>query len=259
MEPHLGRWITCANIGFHSVTENIDLQSVGGKVVVAVLGAMAEGYIDNLSAETSKGKRQRAKEGFSNASIIPYGYQKSETGDIIPEPYEAEAIRSAFRSYASGKYTDAMIAGLLNDAGYRTRYTTQFGSRPWTKDTVCVTLKNVFYIGKVRHGNEVFEGKHEALVSRELWERAQAIRSERYRNKKTAAPCYRVYLLNGIVRCSVCRQTLRVQRSAGHSYYRHTSLVRGIACSEPDVMVREERLADQIDEFVNRLSIPDDW
>jgi hypothetical protein len=49
------------------------------------------------------------------------------------------------------------------------------------------------------------------------------------------------------------------QRGVGHSYYRHTSLIRGIACSEPDVMVREEGLADQIDELVNRLSIPDDW
>ena len=120
-------------------------------------------------------------------------------------------------------------------------------------------LKNAFYIGKVRHGNEVFEGKHEAIVSRDLWERVQAVRAERCKVKKTAAPAYRVYLLNGIVRCAVCRQTLRVQRTAGHSYYRHTFLIRGIACSEPDGMVREERLADQIDELVNRLSIPDDW
>ena len=97
---------------------------------------MAGRYIDNLSAATMQGSGNGRKKSFRTLPCIPFGYQNSETGDIIPEPYEAEAIRSAFRSYASGKYTDAMIAGLLNYAGYRTRYTRQFDFCPVNKRQV---------------------------------------------------------------------------------------------------------------------------
>ena len=182
-------------IGFLSITENIDLGSVAGKVLIAVLAAMAEGYIDNLSAETKKGKRQRAKEGLSNASITPYGYQRTEAGEIVPDAYEAEAIRMAFKAYASGKYSDAQVAALLNDAGFVPRGISHWGKRlAWSKDTITDTLKNVFYIGKVKHREEEFQGRHEPLISRELWDRAQVVRSERTRLKKTAATVYGIYL-----------------------------------------------------------------
>ena len=66
--------------------------------------------------------------------------------------------------------------------------------------------------------------------------------------------------MNGIVRCAVCHQKLRVQKNAkGLVYYRHTSKIRGIECTRPDVMVRQERLAEQIEVFIARLDIPDDW
>jgi len=249
------------NIDFVSVSENIDLNSVGGKVVAAVLGAMAEVYVDNLSAETSKGKRQRAKEGLTNASIVPYGYCRSESGGLVHEPSEAEAIRLAFEAYATGKYTDKGIATLLNDNGYRTRYTTQWKSRPWTKDTITITLKNSFYVGQVRHGDKLYQGQHEPLISRETWDRVQSIRAERCRVHKTASPVYRVYLLNGFARCSVCKSKLRVQHNYnyGYSYYRHTAKSRGIECTQPDCAIRQEKLAGQVDSIISGLSIPDDW
>jgi site-specific DNA recombinase len=249
------------DVTFVSVTESFDMSSPWGKVVMNMLGTLNEVYIDNLSAETKKGKRQRAKEGLSNASIVPYGYQKTAAGQIVPDDYEAEAIRLAFKAYASAKHSDASVAALLNDAGYLPRGVSHWGKRTrWSKETVSDTLKNSFYIGKVRHHDEEYQGHHEPLISRELWDRAQAVRADRTRLKKTAGTVYRVYLLNGIVRCSVCGQKLRVQRNAkGLSYYRHTSGMRGVECTRPDIMVRQERLAEQMETFVGRLVIPDNW
>ena len=70
-----------------------------------------------------------------------------------------------------GRYTDAQIADLLNREGYRT--TGNWGERPFTKDTVNRLLRNVFYLGFVKYKGELYPGKHPALISQELFDRAQ--------------------------------------------------------------------------------------
>jgi len=52
-----------------SVSEGMDFQTQWGKLTLYVLGGLAEIYVDKLSAETRKGKRLRAKEGFDNAGF----------------------------------------------------------------------------------------------------------------------------------------------------------------------------------------------
>ncbi len=50
-------------VGFVSITENLDFTTPWGKLTLAVLGTLAEIYLDRLSAETSKGKRGPRPEG----------------------------------------------------------------------------------------------------------------------------------------------------------------------------------------------------
>lgn len=45
-----------AGVGFVSITENLDFTTPWGKLTLALLGTLAEIYIDKLSAETSKGQ-----------------------------------------------------------------------------------------------------------------------------------------------------------------------------------------------------------
>jgi len=155
------------DVAFLSISESFDFSTPWGKLALVMLGTLAEIYLDTLSAETSKGKRQRAKEGLANASITPYGYQRAEDGRLTPEPFEAGGVRLAFETYAQGNVSAWDIATLLNQQGHRTRQTTRFGSRPWSKDTVTCLLRNPFYAGLVRHGQEVYAGQHEAIISRE--------------------------------------------------------------------------------------------
>ena len=75
----LGGWLTALHhlhqihITFVSITENLDFTTPWGKLVLAVLGALAEIYIDKLRDETRKGKQTRARKGLWNGSI-PLGY-----------------------------------------------------------------------------------------------------------------------------------------------------------------------------------------
>ena len=49
--------INHANVSFLSITENLDFTTSWGKLTLAVLGSLAEIYLDKLSAEVGKGKR----------------------------------------------------------------------------------------------------------------------------------------------------------------------------------------------------------
>lgn len=64
-----------ANVSFVSVQERLDLTTPWGKLMLTVLGMLAEIYIDNLRQETRKGKRARAGKGLWNGNV-PFGYCK---------------------------------------------------------------------------------------------------------------------------------------------------------------------------------------
>ena len=111
-------------VAFASVQEHLDFTSPWGKLMLTVLGMLAEIYIDNLRQETKKGKLQRAREGMWNGSI-PFGYcnglcssctdlngpgycpevGNSNKGDgkgMIPHPIESQAVKMAFRVICNG-------------------------------------------------------------------------------------------------------------------------------------------------------------
>ena len=62
-------------VTFASVQEHLDFTTPWGKLMLTVLGMLAEIYIDNLRQETRKGKQQRAREGLWNG-LVPFGYCK---------------------------------------------------------------------------------------------------------------------------------------------------------------------------------------
>ena len=133
-------------VSFISITENLDFTTPWGKLTLAVLGTLAEIYLDKLSAETSKGKHARARKGLPNG-MPPLGYCRgncaactdpnggrpgsgrsycprygdsslSSAGAADPwvvHPIEQVAVRLAFSWYASGNYSDGDIAHMLNE------------------------------------------------------------------------------------------------------------------------------------------------
>ncbi len=56
--------LEACGVGFVSISESMDFTTPIGKVILATLGAFAEYYSANLSAETRKGKRERKQQGL---------------------------------------------------------------------------------------------------------------------------------------------------------------------------------------------------
>ena len=180
-------------IAFASATEPFDLTSPMGKAFLGILAIFAELYLDNLSAEISKGKKQRALKGYWNGTLS-WGYttpkrlqdlvislgqsfkegalderEYSRQADLIDnaleaasskietaaviDPLNAPGVLLAYREYSSGAYSDRDIAHILNDAGYR--ISARFGTNHFRKDTVEDILQNRFYLGETSYGRKV--------------------------------------------------------------------------------------------------------
>jgi site-specific DNA recombinase len=251
-----------ADVRVISATELFDFTSPIGKVILALLGALAQWYLDNLATEIRKGYRARARAGHWIAQV-PTGYctkYKKDGGDSLAliHEEEAEGIKLAFQTYAKGAYSDRDIALLLNEYGYRTK-----GGKLWSRDSINFILQNSFYIGKVAFKGEEFEGLHEPLIPQELFEQCQQVRSQR-RAKRTDLSQnrkQRIYLLKGLTYCDRCGakfhiSTSKLKRGPKPQFFcsarRQTK-----TCDQPYIDLLP--IEDEIEEMIKQISLPPDW
>ena len=252
-----------AGIGFASATQPIDLTTPEGKLMLMMLAVFAEIYIDNLSAETKKGREQRARKGFANGHV-PFGYRAiklSPTNDaeraVEFHPENIEGYRLAIRMCADGKRVSEIMQ-TLNAQGYRS--TSFRGARPFSKDMLFPMLKNRFYLGEVSYKGEWMPGKHSPAIDVETWERAQAQIEKRAawqggHHRRSS----RTYILRGLVFCGECGNRLSGWLSNGKTrYYRCIAHDKGETCSQPKT-IRADKLETQIGEILAQLRLPDDW
>ncbi len=153
----------------------------------------------------------------------------------------------------------AELARELNSQGYRTK------SDIFKKATVRRIITNPIYMGKIRHYDKQYEGKHEAIIEEERWKKAQElIRSQPYRKAK-----YEEALLKGIIKCKSCdvNMTLTYSKKENkrYRYYICNNHLRGKGCEsinrtivagevEKEVMKRAEDLYEKWGEEWKNLS-----
>ncbi|BDG76751.1 hypothetical protein wHmt_13090 [Wolbachia pipientis] len=123
---------------------------------------------------------------------LPLGYDVKDKELIINEK-EAKIVEHIFERYLELK-SMAELARELNSQGYRTK------SDIFKKATVRRIITNPIYMGKIRHYEKEYEGKHEAIIEEEKWQKAQELISNQpYRKAK-----YEEALLRGIIKCKSC-------------------------------------------------------
>ena len=249
------RDLNACDVLIASVTEDFDFTTAQGRLVFRMMALFAQWYLENLSAEVVKSKMAMARHGIQNGPV-PFGYIKNQKQIVIVEE-EARLVQNAYELYATGKYTDQMIADFLNQSGSLTRK----GNR-WTKDTITDFLQNEFYYGMVAYRDQLWPGRHPAIISRELFEGVKAIRAGHARRPRSHIGIHKVVhanLLRGIVCCSHCRQPLRIQSTRHYGYYQETSRYRGRDCLQSNGRVRMDILDQQVFDLLKSVQVPGEW
>lgn len=270
-----------SGVGFVSLENaQFDFSRPADRLLLAVLGAFAQYYSDELSRKIRRGLSTRASKGLKVGSL-EFGYCNSRCVDCkcanppcprwetipkdapaIPHPTDAAGVVLAFESYRKGNASYDDVANVLNEAGFRSR--TPHGRVLWNRHSVAEMLRNIGYTGVVRYKGKEIEGKHPPLISRELFEAVQAIRKKRTWRSMTFGHKYRVYLFSGIIKCSGCGRMMRAQ-AKGRSepkvkcYHCTSQELRHVECPKPSAWVREEALGAQFEQIVCQFRLPEDW
>lgn len=200
----------------YSVTEMSQDDEESGAIGMLMEGVselIAEWYSVNLGTEVSKAHAEKHQQGY-HITRPPFGYDK-DGKELVKNPQEVPGVVLTFQLYATGKYSYEDVASALNKAGYRAKT-----GRPFAKDTVRVILSNKIYVGyvsyhKMRQNSkgkrdyvtptQWLPGKHEPIISDELFQQVEKIQQNRKR--LSGHKHYRPHLLRGLVYCQHCLDT----------------------------------------------------
>lgn len=136
--------------------------NMNNKTVKLLFASMAEEYIDNLAAETTKGMVVNARNGKRNGGNVPYGYTLEKEIDELGnpkmtkngnykqyakvEPEQAEAVKIMFQMTIDG-YTREDIIKVLTEKGFTKVSKKNFG-KPFTGTAIDNILRNERYTGE---------------------------------------------------------------------------------------------------------------
>ena len=221
-----------------SATENIDTFNENDDLIIGFKGLVNDFYARDGSRRVRTGYRQKQKEGI--VTIPPFGYFKDKnTKKVVVVEESAETVRLIFSAYVGGSGMKA-IARTLNKQRRKTPAlmqmellnkrlpNTQDGILKkylWDATMVARILRDESYIGTLichkserNKINKTFrftdpeeQFRHEnylpMIVTREIWEQAQALLAERKEKNVRAGTNRGILRYGGLLRCKDCGRT----------------------------------------------------
>ena len=221
-----------------------------GKFILSITFGQSKYYVDNLSENIKRGIRQKIRNGIY-CGPAPVGYlNDTKTRTIVVDKEKSHFLRKMFELYATGNYTLEGLTLKINALGFATRH----------NNSLCVSkcqviLTNPFYYGLLTYWGETFEGKHEPIITKKLFDRVQLIMRQR---GKPQSRNTKYFVFKGLMRCGVCGASVTAEIQKGHLYYHCTRKLTPCK-GKSQKFVREETLAQQINEFVQKVSLNDAW
>ncbi|MDR1572378.1 MAG: recombinase family protein [Clostridiales Family XIII bacterium] len=203
-------------VEFVSMQESFDTSTPFGRAMIGMLSVFAQLEREQIKERTRMGKIARAKEGLYHGGFYhPVGYDYAN-GKLVVNEYEAMQVRKIYDWYIAGM-SPVKIADRLRKEGYTNRY----GS--WSEISngmgVSRVICNDIYTGTLRYDTVVVENAHEAIVSRDHYEKANEMRKKRHEIYGDTAYVSK-YLLAGFLFCARCGARYHVKHNyGGYKYY----------------------------------------
>lgn len=214
------------------VEDHIDSSDGTGKLMVSIMGAMAEIERDNILTQSMAGRHKKASDGGWNGGFAPYGYKLVDGKAIIDEE-QANIVRIIFDKYAHTSLGADGVARWLNAHGYQKTPPNVVKSKKerkydfleeFSREHIVRILDNEFYMGKLAYGKRknygvkgqrgvtvtrkqedyaIYEGQHEGIVDEDLWQICHEKRLATM-GKSEKKDKDHEYILSSLIRCPKC-------------------------------------------------------
>ena len=205
---------------------------------LVILSSVAQQEVENILANTKKGIAMKVSRGEMVGFVRALGYNYDpETKTISINEEGAKIVRFIFDEYVKGNGA-RVIGNKLEDMGALTAY----GCKHWQETTIIGIICNEKYMGDLVQGKTftvdpishmrlenqcevnkyVVQDHHEAIVSEEVWNKAQTILEKRSpsHSNPLADPEHRTkfsrkYTFSCMMQCGFCESTL-TRRTRNH-------------------------------------------
>ena len=174
------KWL-CQDFTIKAI-HSIDWISTGHNILLmSVHFWMATQYVIDLSKDVLRWMRQKAKNG-GWGHLAPLWY-KNVNSEIEIDTETAPIIKRIFE-LKEQNVNDTEIAEIANNLWLRTKPRkikgVSVGNKKITNKTIARIISNPFYYGVISHIWEIFEWKHTPIITKETFDKVNAIEKKFY-------------------------------------------------------------------------------
>lgn len=229
-------------------------------IMMNVEFGMANQFVLDLSVNTKRGQRQKIQDGWlPHKPPIGYLNNKYNLPDkqpIFRDEERFDLIKKLWDLLIEKGYSVEKISKIANDMGLRTEK-----GKPFSRSKFYTLFKNPFYYGCFTWNDEIYQGRHELMITKEQFDLAQAIIAGKNKPKGQE----RDFAYRGVMRCGECgamitaEYKIKKQKNGNehkYIYYRCTKRVNP-DCTQKTL--REDNLEEQIVNVLDKINIPKEF
>ena len=249
------QWMLQQNIIQHIQTHGQSHYPNDNVLMMSMELGMANEYVRQLSENTARGLRQKARNGDFPGKA-PFGYiNNSNIKKIAVHQKNAKLVKKLFELYATGSVRLEDLAIILEKSDIKSKNNNRVHV-----SRVSHIINNPIYYGHFRRAGEIYEGKHEPIISKEIFDKANNVLRGRGRtpDKKTDPRPF-----CGLMSCGSCGMgitgEIKIKRQKNgtkhlYTYYNCSKKSKTQKCFEP--CIRGEELERQLSAKIREYIMP---
>lgn len=173
-------------VSFVSVTQQFNTTTSMGRLMLNVLLSFAQ-FEREVTGERIRDKIAASKrKGLWMGGYPPLGYDVKDRKLVINEE-DANTMRGIFQRFAELRSVTEVSRELtavgMTTKPQRLKNGDNRNGTPMDKKYISKALRNPIYVGEISHKGTVYAGQHDPIISRQLWDRVQAILAEDARER----------------------------------------------------------------------------
>ena len=224
-----------AGVSFVAVTQQFNTTTSMGRLTLNVLLSFAQ-FEREVTAERIRDKIAASKKkGMWMGGVVPLGY-RVENRKLVVNPEEAKTVRWLFERYLELKSVRALVDEAASHGHSGRTATRRDGTtvttRPFGRGNLYHLLSNVIYVGSIRHRDKTYDGEHQPIIDREMFDEVQRLLKDQTPNRRSSTNQADSHLLTGILYDEAGEKLRAVhanKKGVRYRYYVSRKLVEGVA------------------------------
>lgn len=228
------------------------------KFMLMILGSQAKLENDQKILNVKRGLRARCEMGYRPCTA-PTGYLNEKHVDkkcqVRLDPKRASTVRQIFEKIGNDGWSGRKTYRWLLKIGFKTHTLKHLSLA-----NIYILIRNPFYYGEFEYpkgSGEWYQGKHEPLITKELFEKVQCGIQDQYIPKTES----KEFAFTRLIKCGVCGsgitadEKFKILKDGGtnrHVYYRCTK-AKDVVCSNP--AINETSLIEELSKLLDTLDI----